>query len=107
MRKVNKIFTILVFIFLYIPMILLAIASFSSGTDIAVFKEFTLRQYGNLFRDSTLLALLRNSLIIAGLSSLIATVMGTATSIMFLYILPCEKSVWWVFMSVTPFSPTL
>ena len=81
MRKVSKIFTILVFIFLYIPMILLAIASFSSGTDIAVFKEFTLRQYGNLFRDSTLLALLRNSLMIAVLSSLIATVMGTAASV--------------------------
>ena len=81
MRKVNKIFTILVFIFLYIPMILLAIASFNSGTDIAVFKEFTLRQYGNLFRDSTLLALLRNSLMIAVLSSLIATVMGTAAAV--------------------------
>ena len=53
------------FIFLYIPMIVLAVASFNTGTDIASFKGFTFRQYANLFRDSTLLTLLRNSVIIA------------------------------------------
>ena len=76
MKKFNRAFTILVFIFLYIPMIVLAVASFNTGTDVAVFKGFTLRQYAELFRDGTLLTLLRNSLIIAVLSSLIATVLG-------------------------------
>ena len=71
MKHFNRTVTILVFIFLYVPMILLAVASFNTGLDIATFKGFTLRQYANLFKDSTLLTLLRNSLIIAVLSSVI------------------------------------
>ncbi len=81
MRRFNKYFTILVFIFLYIPMVVLAVASFNKGMDIAVFKGFTLSRYKELFQDDTLLALLRNSLIIAVLSSLIATVLGTAAAL--------------------------
>lgn len=81
MKNVNRIFTIIVFIFLYIPMIVLAVASFNKGTDIAVFKGFTLHQYENLFHDQSLLLLLRNSVIIAVLSSLIATILGTAASV--------------------------
>ena len=81
MRKLNLIFTILVFVFLYIPMIVLAVASFNKGTDVAVFKGFTFDQYAELFRDGTLLKLLRNSLFIAVLSSLIATVLGTVAAL--------------------------
>ncbi len=81
MRRFSRVCTVLVFLFLYIPMIVLAVASFNSGTDVAVFKGFTLSQYGELFRDSTLLSLLRNSLIIAILSSVIATVLGTMTAV--------------------------
>ena len=81
MKHFNRTVTILVFIFLYIPMIVLGVASFSSGTDIASFKGFTLGQYVNLFRDRSLLALLGNSLIIAVLSTLIATVMGTMAAV--------------------------
>ena len=81
MKHVNRTITVLVFIFLYIPMIVLAIASFNSGMDIATFKHFTLSQYGNLFRDDTLSALLVNSLIIAVLSTIIATVVGTMAAV--------------------------
>ena len=81
MKHFNRTVTVLVFIFLYIPMIVLGVASFNSGTDIASFKGFTLGQYVNLFRDRTLLALLGNSLIIAVLSTLIATVMGTMAAV--------------------------
>ena len=81
MRKFNRFFTILVFVFLYIPMIVLAVASFNKGTDVAVFKGFTFDQYAELFRDGTLLKLLRNSLFIAVLSSLIATVLGTVAAL--------------------------
>lgn len=81
MRKVNRVFTALVFVFLYIPMIVLAVASFNKGTDIAVFNGFTFDQYKELFRDKHLLSLLGNSVIIAVLSSLVATVMGTAAAL--------------------------
>ena len=81
MRKVNRVFTALVFIFLYIPMIVLAVVSFNKGTDIAVFSGFTFDQYKELFRDKHLLSLLGNSVIIAVLSSLVATVVGTAAAL--------------------------
>ena len=50
MKHFNRTVTILVFIFLYVPMILLAVASFNTGLDIATFKGFTLRQYANSSR---------------------------------------------------------
>ena len=81
MKHFNRTVTVLVFIFLYVPMIVLAVASFNEGLDIATFKGFTFRQYVNLFRDETLLTLLRNSLIIAILSSLIATFFGTMAAV--------------------------
>ena len=81
MKHFNRTITVLVFIFLYIPMIVLAVASFNTGTDIASFKGFTFRQYANLFRDGTLLTLLRNSVIIALLATLISTVVGTMAAV--------------------------
>ena len=77
MKKFNKIFTILIFMFLYIPMAVLVVGSFNQGKSLARFDGFTFEQYGELFRDSDLLGLLLNSLIIAVLSSTIATVFGT------------------------------
>ena len=55
MKTFNRVFTVIVFLFLYIPMIVLAVASFNAGTDIAVWKGFTFAQYGALFRDGVLL----------------------------------------------------
>lgn len=81
MKTFNRVFTVLVFIFLYVPMIVLAVASFNSGTDIAVWKGFTFSQYGALFRDGVLLPLLANSVIVAVVSSLIATVLGTMAAL--------------------------
>lgn len=81
MKHFNRTVTILVFAFLYIPMIVLGVASFNSGTDIATFKGFTFSQYANLFKDDTLLRLLLNSVIIAVLSTLISTVLGTMAAV--------------------------
>jgi len=80
-KTFNKYFTVLVYLFLYVPMIVLAVASFNSGTDIAVWKGFTFSQYGELFRDGVLLPLLLNSVIVAVISSLIATVLGTMAAL--------------------------
>ncbi len=81
MRKTNRIFTVLIFIFLYIPMAVLILASFNTGKNLAIFEGFTLDQYKELFRDSDLLALLGNSLLIAILSTAIATAFGTFAAV--------------------------
>ena len=80
MKRFNRIFTVIVLFFLYIPMIVLAVASFNEGMDISVFKSFTFHNYGELFRDGVLLPLLLNSIIVAVLSALLATVLGTAAA---------------------------
>ena len=72
MRKTNKILTILMFIFLYLSMAALVVASFNTGKNITQFEGFTLQQYVRLFQDDKLLGLLGNSMLIAALSSLIA-----------------------------------
>ena len=81
MRRFNKVFTVLVLFFLYIPMIVLAVGSFNSGMDIAVFKGFTFDNYKELFVDGVLLPLLLNSLIVALLSSVFATILGTCAAL--------------------------
>ena len=81
MKKTNRIITILIFIFLYAPMIVLILASFNTGKDITQIEGLTLSQYGELFRDRSLLKLLGNSLIISILASTIATVFGTVAAV--------------------------
>ena len=80
MKKTNRSFTILIFIFLYIPMAVLIVASFNTGKDITEFDGFTLHQYAELFRDKGLLQLLGNSLLVSTLASLIAMVFGTVAA---------------------------
>ena len=81
MKKTNRIITILIFIFLYAPMVVLILASFNTGKDITHFEGFTLHQYAEVFRDRSLLTLLGNSLIISILASAIATVFGTVAAV--------------------------
>lgn len=81
MKRANKIITVLIFVFLYIPMAVLIVGSFNEGKSLARFDGFTFSQYAELFRDADLLGLLLNSLIIAILSSTIATVFGTVAAV--------------------------
>ena len=81
MKKINRFITVLIFIFLYAPMLVLMIASFNVGKDITEFEGFTFLQYVEVFKDRSLLTLLGNSLIISVLSSAIATVFGTVSAV--------------------------
>jgi len=81
MKKTNHVLTVLMFIFLYIPMIVLVVASFNTGKDIANFEGFTLHRYVELFQDEHLLQLLRNSLVVSILSTAIATTFGTIAAV--------------------------
>ena len=81
MKRANRLITILIFVFLYIPMAVLIVASFNTGKDIAHFESFTWNRYIELFQDDNLLNLLANSLIVAVLSTTIATVFGTVAAV--------------------------
>lgn len=81
MKRTNRFVTVLIFIFLYIPMAVLVVASFNTGKNITHFDGFTFQQYVRLFKDDDLLELLRNSLVVSVLASLIATTFGTVAAI--------------------------
>ncbi len=75
-----KLYTALVFIFLYAPIVVLIIFSFNSGKSTAIFEGFSLKWYEELFKDAATLDAFKNSMIVAVVSSVIATVMGTAAA---------------------------
>ena len=81
MKKTNRVLTIAMFIFLYIPMIVLVVASFNTGKDITHFEGFTFHRYVELFQDEHLLNLLRNSIVVSVLSTFVATTFGTVAAI--------------------------
>ena len=81
MKKANRALTIIMFAFLYLPMLVLVVASFNTGKDVTNFEGFTLQQYVRLFQDDALLGLLGNSLLVSVLASLIATVFGTVSAL--------------------------
>ena len=81
MKRAGKIWTAIVLLFLYAPMIVLFVGSFNDGRDLSEFEGFTLDNYIDFFEDSDSLRLLANSLILAVTSSAIATVLGTMASL--------------------------
>ena len=81
MKKTNRIITILIFVFLYAPILVLMVGSFNEGKSLSRFDGFTFEQYAELFRDEDLLKLLGNSILISVISSFAATVFGTVAAL--------------------------
>ena len=80
-RLFGRIYTTLVFVFLYAPIVLLIAFSFSSSKYTFKFGSFTLDWYAELFADGRLLMLLGNTILLAVISSVIATVIGTLAAV--------------------------
>lgn len=84
MTKINtgsKVYLALVFIVLYAPIFFLIFYSFNSGDSMTNFKSFTLDHYKDVFADSRLVVILLNTVVVALLSALIATIIGTMGAI--------------------------
>ena len=82
MRKaVQRIYTFLVMAFLYIPIAVLIVNSFNSSKSRTVWTGFTLDWYKKLFTNETIKSSLGNTLLIAFVASVIATVIGTLAAI--------------------------
>jgi len=71
----------LVFAFLYLPIIALVVLSFNDNRLVGVWGGASLRWYRELVTDTAVLSALRNSLIVALVSTVIATALGTAAAL--------------------------
>lgn len=81
MKHLSKVYTALIFLFLFAPIIILLVFSFNEAKSLSVFSGFSLKWYRELFRDGDTLRSLKNTLILACSSAVIATVMGTAAAV--------------------------
>lgn len=75
------IFSVLMFFYMYLPIVVLTFYSFNNSAYSAGWQGFTLKWYTRLFRDARILGALQNSLIVAFVSVGIAAVLGTLMAV--------------------------
>ena len=67
----------LILIFLYLPILVLAVYSFTESTMIGALRGFSLKNYVTLFTTPELLGMIRGTVILALVVSLISVLLGT------------------------------
>ena len=77
----RRLYTFFIFGFLYAPIIVLIVFSFNDSKSRSVWKGFTFKWYIELFQDTEVLTALYYTILIAVLSSIIATIIGTIAAI--------------------------
>ena len=81
MKKMSKVYTALIMIFLFAPIAILLFFSFNEAKSLSVFSGFSLNWYRELMKDAETLGAVRNTLILALSASVVSTVMGTAAAV--------------------------
>ena len=84
----------IVLVFLFLPIFVLILFSFNTSQLNITFEGFTLKWYGELFKNTTLLLALKNTLIVAIVSTVVSTVIGTISAYgLYKYDFPLKKLV--------------
>ena len=81
MKPASKVFTALIMIFLFAPIVILLVFSFNEAKSLSVFSGLSLYWYRELFRDSETLNAVKNTLVLAVSAAAISTVMGTVAAV--------------------------
>lgn len=70
-----------VYVLMYAPILIMVFFSFNASSSTSVFSGFSLKWYGELFNRTEIISALKNTLILAVLSSVIATLIGTLAAV--------------------------
>ncbi len=89
-KSLKAAFVGLILLLMYAPILLLAIYSFNSVNNIGGWGEFSLVHYEKLFNDPVILNMIGNTVVLALLSALLSTILGTAGALGMYY---CKKRV--------------
>ncbi|MBQ4426761.1 MAG: ABC transporter permease [Oscillospiraceae bacterium] len=81
MKTASRIYTVLIFLFLFAPIAILLIFSFNEAKSLSVFSGFSLKWYRELFRDEATLTSVWNTLVLAFSAMVISTIVGTAAAV--------------------------
>ena len=76
-----RIYTFIAYLYIYVPILILIVFSFNTMKLNIRWEGFTLSWYGILFRDQDIIEATRNTLIIAAISTLVATLVGTLAAL--------------------------
>lgn len=74
-------FSWLIYVFLYAPIVVLIVFSFNASKQTATWEGFTFKWYEALAHNARILAAVKNSLIVAGATTVIATIIGTMVAL--------------------------
>ncbi|PMB45814.1 spermidine/putrescine ABC transporter permease PotC [Fischerella thermalis CCMEE 5201] len=77
----QAVFSLLMFVFMYLPILVLGFYSFNKSPYSAIWQGFTLDWYHQLFSDERILLALKNSLIVAFSAVGISAVLGTLMAV--------------------------
>ena len=81
MSFASKIYPAIVLLFLYLPIIMLMILSFNASNSTSVMNGLSLKWYVELFRDEATIQAFYNTLILAILSAITSTFIGTLAAV--------------------------
>jgi len=74
-------YSVFIYLFLYAPIALIVLFSFNSGNNASDFQHFAFTWYGKAANNTFVIEALENSLIVAGTSAALATLMGTMAAL--------------------------
>lgn len=98
-RKVLFIYSLVVFAFLYIPIIVLIVFSFNDSKLGTVWTGFTFDWYTKLFSNSHIHAALLNSLFVAMITTILSTIFGTLAALaLYRYTFVGKRSIDFLFL---------
>lgn len=73
----KKIYLLLIILFLYLPIIVLIVASFNNSKVLGTWKGFTFNWYRDLFNNQSIMNALKTTLVLAVIAAFLATIIGT------------------------------
>lgn len=76
----KNLFVILVYIFLFLPIVVLVVFSFNSSQMNIMFESFTTKWYFELLNNSDLIESFLNTMLVAVTSTIVSTIIGTISA---------------------------
>ena len=80
-ERLTRLYTALVFAFLFLPILIVVIYSFNAGRHVTDLIGFSTKWYTEAWSDRFLMDALGNSLTIASTTAVLATILGTASAL--------------------------
>ncbi len=79
-KALKNIFVVLLFVFLYAPIVMLIVFSFNESTSFSKWTGFSFKWYVELLKNRTVMPALVNTLTVSAISAVISTVVGTISA---------------------------